>query len=780
VRALGGISTETRLAARGVQALRGLLPALRQIRVRVRALAALAVALSALFLAGCGESRGHVVEVKDWTLDSPLGSWPVTLPAHLNGHLPAGRSAYTLRAKVPLPDDFRDRPLTLAMAHLPAIVALRVDGHEAVALDTSAFDGYRNSGPHRWRIAVADSSRAEIDLELVVQHTWTQSGWIEWSPRLSATPAGDALFLTVSAFNEATAMVAMATTLLMSFFYGVLYFLDRKRTVNAWHSLQKLFVSLYPAFLLGFLQPIFGVGDVVAAAVGITGAAVSSFYFVASAFELPSPNPAWWLLVCAVVPAGIFSGTAFQRIPVMAPIVVTSLGAASIFGAVALVKASKKQPVPFSSALAALSFPIAFVFAVPDAFAIFGVGDIAAGLRGAPLAISVLSMLTAVSLGRKHIDSLNTADQLNVELAGRVALLEEQNREIRILNDELRRQISARSQRLVEALSRLGPFATRVQDFAPGDVIDHRYRVIRRLGEGGMGTVYEVERSVDSRRFALKVLQGHRSGADLARLAREAEIASRIDHPNVVAMVDVDVSASGAVFVVMEYVDGASLADLSSRYGDAVWALSILGQIARGLAAMHAAEIVHRDLKPGNVLVARDESGLEVAKIADFGIAMQNGASDDTMAQTDYAANSQRADATFDTGPSGAENARTEASLTHTGQVLGTPIYMAPELAHGAKFGSRASDVYAVGVMAFQLVTGGFPSGYEALAHLRGRKSASSLSGRVSAVPNDVAALLDRCLSEEPDVRPTADELAAALEGADERIAAAARGIPAE
>ena len=108
--------------------------------------------------------------------------------------------------------------------------------------------------------------------------------------------------------------------------------------------------------------------------------------------------------------------------------------------------------------------------------------------------------------------------------------------------------------------------------FVPGDVVDARYRVVRRIGEGGMGMVYEIERATDGKRLALKVLQAPRSGAELARLAREAEIASRVDHPNVVGIKDVDVSNSGTLFVVMDLIDGPSLDGMRSHFADVPWA----------------------------------------------------------------------------------------------------------------------------------------------------------------------------------------------------------------
>ncbi len=744
---------------------RGLVVFVLFLRIRplatLRALAAVAMA-AVLVLTGCTGNGGDVVEVRNWTLETASGKSQLRLPSHFNDRLPVGPSSYTLRAEVPLPEAFRGRALTLTIAHLPALVALRVNGHEAVALDTSAFERYRSSGPHRWRVVAEYTQGPSIELQLVVDHTWVQSAWIDWIPTLSATPSGDTKFVLVTAFNEITAIGALVSMLLVSFLYGVIFLNDRSRKVHAWHAAQGILAATYPALLLGYLQPFFGTADISVAAMGITASAICSVFFIAQLFQLEPPSRSWWLFLVVVAGASVLSFGPFHTAMAVPPGVIVTIVAASTYGAVVFVRARRKGAVPLGSGVAALAFPITMVLGFPDAAALLGLGDVAWGLRGGSLAIGGLSMLQALALSRSHTASLKRTDHLNEQLQARVALLEENNQEIQVLNDELRRQVANRSQHLADALARLGPVFARPRPFASEEVIDGRYRVVRRIGEGGMGTVYEVERLVDKRRLALKVLQGHRSGAELARLAREAEIAARVDHPNVVAMFDVDVSASGAVFLVMEYVEGASLDALSGRYGDATWALGLLRQISDGLAVMHARDIVHRDLKPGNVLVTRGPSGGDLAKIADFGIATLGAASDETTAPQDAVAD-VTSDRTFEDARK--ENgATTDRNLTRTGQVLGTPLYMAPELARGAKNASPASDMYALGVMAFELLTGGVPSGYERLDHLRGGPpSAPSYAKRSPGVTPALASLLERCLASDPAARPTARELAEAL-----------------
>ena len=149
----------------------------------------------------------------------------------------------------------------------------------------------------------------------------------------------------------------------------------------------------------------------------------------------------------------------------------------------------------------------------------------------------------------------------------------------RLQRAELQRQVAERSRGLSEALSRLADTARAPTRLAPGDVIEERYKIVRALGKGGMGQVHEVERLTDGRRVALKTLTGIAHREALARFAREAQVAAELDHPNVVAAIDIGVTASGTLFLVMELVAGASLANERGRYGNPGWALSCLVQV---------------------------------------------------------------------------------------------------------------------------------------------------------------------------------------------------------
>ncbi len=317
---------------------------------------------------------------------------------------------------------------------------------------------------------------------------------------------------------------------------------------------------------------------------------------------------------------------------------------------------------------------------------------------------------------------------------------------------EVQRHVAARSQDLAGALAKL---ANQPQELAPARTIDGRYRVVRKLGAGGMGAVYEVERVTDGRRLAVKTLRGRGGAAALARLAREAQIAAEVDHPNLMSVLDIGIADDG-LYIAMPLVAGGSLEAFRSQFGDAAWAKPIIGQIARGLAELHGRGIVHRDLKPANVLV---DGG--VARIADFGLA--------SLGKDD---NLTAAGSTFDAlAPTEMSSGGGDA-LTQAGDVFGTPMYMAPELADGVADPKPASDIFALGVVAYELFTGKRPFS-ESPVHAR-------LSGRKMELLDapGVPALVMRCLDVDPAARPIASEIAAAF-GLGNPVALEATLVPA-
>lgn len=226
------------------------------------------------------------------------------------------------------------------------------------------------------------------------------------------------------------------------------------------------------------------------------------------------------------------------------------------------------------------------------------------------------------------------------------------------------------------------PQGATARDVRPGTLLGGRYRVGRLLGEGGMGTVYEAVREDLARmRVAVKVLHRRDEGnvEYLARFRREAETVAAINHPNIVRIFDFQAQDGEAAFLVMELLEGTSLGQAISLDGPFTQRRTafIGSQVLAALAAAHRANVVHRDLKPDNVFLT-SMSGLEdIVKLLDFGIVK--------VLETPG-----------------------EQKLTQTGAILGTPAYMAPELARGADIDARA-DIYAVGCILYEALTGRAP-----------------------------------------------------------------------
>jgi serine/threonine-protein kinase len=204
-----------------------------------------------------------------------------------------------------------------------------------------------------------------------------------------------------------------------------------------------------------------------------------------------------------------------------------------------------------------------------------------------------------------------------------------------------------------------------------------RYQIVRILGEGGMGAVYEAVHTGLKKRFAIKTLLPSiaRNPEAQARFLREGEAASRINHPNVVDVTDVG-TESGVPYLVMEYLEGETLGDLVGRKGPlgVELAMDLLVPVLSAVSAGHDRGVIHRDLKPANVFLARGPWGERAPKVLDFGVSKIIGG----------------------------EN----PALTGTMSVLGTASYMSPEQARGAKVVDAATDQYALGLICYEMLTG--------------------------------------------------------------------------
>jgi serine/threonine protein kinase len=283
--------------------------------------------------------------------------------------------------------------------------------------------------------------------------------------------------------------------------------------------------------------------------------------------------------------------------------------------------------------------------------------------------------------------------------------------------------------------------------------IAERYRLEGRLGFGGMSTVH---RAIDlrlERQVAVKLLAEHLADDPtfVSRFQREAQAAARLVHPNIVQVFDSGQDAStGQYFIVMEYIEGYSCAEILRDDGwvDVDEAISIIDQACEGLHYAHRHGVVHRDVKPGNLLRAREGE----VKLADFGIA----------------------------------KATEQSSITQVGSVLGTAAYLAPEQARGEEAGPRA-DLYALGVVTYQLISGRLP--YEAtslteLALKQQQEAPAMLDTLVAAVRPELADAVAIALALDPrDRYESAREMGRALSDGANGIApsrdAAGREAPA-
>lgn len=268
------------------------------------------------------------------------------------------------------------------------------------------------------------------------------------------------------------------------------------------------------------------------------------------------------------------------------------------------------------------------------------------------------------------------------------------------------------------------------------------YRIVRKLGQGGMGVVYEGLQPSIGRRVAIKVLHPEYAddGESLTRFFNEARAANRIPHPGIIQVSECGRMPSGAAFLVMEYLAGAVLNDyLESAFGklSSDQAISIAAQVADALAAAHARGVVHRDVKPGNLMVVLDPllpEGVRV-KVLDFGLA---------KLETDS----------------------TSGRRTRSGAVLGTPLYMAPEQCMGAGHVDGKADVYALGVILFELLAGTPPfvdRSELGLMNLHVSTPAPLLRSLVPSAPAALCDLVQSMLAKSPSERPRMSDVHAAL-----------------
>ncbi|MBI4508886.1 MAG: serine/threonine protein kinase [Deltaproteobacteria bacterium] len=279
----------------------------------------------------------------------------------------------------------------------------------------------------------------------------------------------------------------------------------------------------------------------------------------------------------------------------------------------------------------------------------------------------------------------------------------------------------------------------------PESILGDRYRLVEKIGVGGMATVYKAEHKLLRRTVAVKLLLPELAidKAMAHRFEREAVAAARLDHPNCVAIIDFGRAADGRLFLVMEYLDGAPLSSECGHGKRVHWtrAVEIARQVLRGLARAHDMGVVHRDLKTSNVMLVRHEGGQEVAKIIDFGIAKM-----------------------CDGEPSPAD------SSTKSGIVIGTADFIAPERLAGLGESDPRSDLYSVGIMLYEMITGNRPfhadDPYDIVKRALSEApvSPTGLAPDVR-IPRELEAVILRALAKAPKDRfPSARDFLAALD----------------
>ena len=275
-----------------------------------------------------------------------------------------------------------------------------------------------------------------------------------------------------------------------------------------------------------------------------------------------------------------------------------------------------------------------------------------------------------------------------------------------------------------------------------------KYRIVKFLAEGGMGSVYEAHHLVVKRRFAIKFLRSdlQRRRDVLARFKLEAEAAGALESENIAAALDFGIAADGAPYIVMEYLDGVDLGRLLSAHGPLppARAADLVRQACSGAERAHEAGVLHRDLKPRNLLLCRRSDHTDLIKILDFGVAKL-----------------QAGEALH--------------AVTRTGGMVGTPSYMSPEQARGDVDIDTRTDVYALGVILYELLSGRTPhpgESHNAVIHHIATQPPLPLAAAGYELPPELIAIVQRAL--QPEVK---DRQASAAQLGDELSAFARREV---
>jgi len=489
----------------------------------------------------------------------------------------------------------------------------------------------------------------------------------------------------------------------------------------------------------------------------IVGLCLYSVYGVVDFWLAPEQRPQIWLIRYAVVaPACLLClGFSFTRhfrkykdLAVSLMILIALLGIIAItsiipqpmgslydvglFMVIVYAFTLVRLPVPYAFAISALTLAI-------YPLAAFAVHQTSTAVVGSNLSfligMIVLGFSSNYSMGR--YSRSNFLQRRLISL--RTDELERKNSELVMKNQMLAESRAAN----IRTAKRTDQIFSALAEALPGHILDDKYRIGEKIGSGGFGTVYRGEHIFLHHPVAIKVFRpavGQEGADSLDRFRLEGISACRVNHPNAVTVLDFDVSGGSLAYLVMELLQGHSLAQQLRAEGplSSTRAAEIGLAVCDALAQAHSAGIVHRDIKPSNVFL-HGTDGDAVVKVIDFGIAKL----------------------TDESQVPGAEG------MTLSGMFLGTPAYMAPERVFNLPYDGR-SDVYAVGVMLFEMVAGRLPfektaGGHLSLMRMHAVEEPPALTKFVPDAHPKLETAVMKAMRKEPEGRPTAAQLGATL-----------------
>lgn len=440
-----------------------------------------------LLVACGGGGNDETIAIRTWTLLAPDGhAAEITAPCHLEEKLPRERSTYRLAATVEVPESWRDRPVSLAVNSLTARATLTANGLHVPDARESAIPSFHSFGTHLWNLPPEVVRRGHIDLVIAVDYDGFAGAWLDAVPLLSPTERGPPAFVGPRFFREASFALGLGVSAAAAMLYGTLFLLDRRRRQNGWLALQALGCMPIQLFMAGLDVPAL----TVLALPAYTVAPLAASHFAYEHFGLtPRRRWAWWWLLAVTVLAGLLWPSPFDLRAATACNIVNLVLCGRVIWILGVLL--RRRPVPMNAVVVAVAWAGFFAFTLPANQVFLGRGEPFAGYDPWPLGFFWAFLVVLIALARQHIATLRTAEARVVELEAAAT--------------ELRHQVAERSRELGESFARMETVGS--SRLAEGDRFDARYFVVRPLGAGGMGAVYEVERVTDGRHLALKVIR---------------------------------------------------------------------------------------------------------------------------------------------------------------------------------------------------------------------------------------------------------------------------------